>query len=68
MMALRAMMAAGHSGSSNNLIFHFTDNTYTPPSSAILFDYDPYGRPSFNFKTAGYSAPTGSAVNFNFTS
>ena len=67
MMALRAMMAAGQGGNSHNFIFNFTDNTYTPPSSALLFDYDPYGRPSFNFITAGYSSPAGDAVNFNFT-
>jgi len=67
MIALRCMMGASSGGNTHKLRFNFTNNSYTPPSTSILFDYDPYGRPNFNFLITGYSPPAGGSLNFNFT-
>jgi hypothetical protein len=70
MIAFRAMMAAASAGAGGRIFtFNFIDATYTPPiANLFLIDFDPYGRPSFNFKVAGNTPPVGNAVNFNFTS
>lgn len=69
MIGFKAMMGTASAGGGGRTFnFNFTDNTYVPPTTDILIDFDPYGRPNFNFKLAGNTPPSGDAVNFNFTS
>lgn len=68
MIGFRALMAAASSSVGRTYNFNFTDATYTPASGALLIDFDPFGKPNFNFKLAGNTPPAGNNVNFNFTS